>query len=134
MYEIGRLCIKLAGRDSGKKCVVVEIIDEKTVLIDGQTRRRNCNVNHLEPLIETIKLKKKASHADVVAEFKKLKLEIKETKPKKATKRPRKSKNKKEEIEKEEKVSKTEKSVKEKEEVKSDVKKVEVLKEKTKTE
>ena len=35
MLEVGRLCIKLAGRDAGKKAVVVENIDSNFVLIDG---------------------------------------------------------------------------------------------------
>lgn len=37
--EIGRVCIKIAGRDAGMKCVVVEQLDNNFVLIDGQTRR-----------------------------------------------------------------------------------------------
>lgn len=95
MFEVGRLCVKIAGRDSGLKCVVVDIVDDKFVMIDGQTRRRKCNTKHLEPLKESIKLKKNASHKDVVSEFKKLKIDIRETKPKKPTKRPRKIKTEK---------------------------------------
>ncbi|MFC2136000.1 50S ribosomal protein L14e [Bacteroidota bacterium] len=95
MYEVGRICVKIAGRDAGLRCVVVDVLDKQMVLIDGQTRRRKCNVKHLEPLKETIKIKKNASHSDVVSEFKKLKLEIKETKPKKAAERPKKQKKQK---------------------------------------
>ena len=95
MFEIGRLCIKIAGRDAGLKCVVVEEIDDLFVLVDGQTRRRKCNKKHLEPLKELIKIKKGAAHTEVVSEFKKLKLDIKETKAKKATVRPRKVKKQK---------------------------------------
>ena len=40
MIEVGRLCVKIAGRDAGKKCVITELIDEKLVMIDGETRRR----------------------------------------------------------------------------------------------
>ena len=58
MIEIGRLCVKIAGRDAGLKCAVIEILDKNTVLIDGQTRRRKCNIRHLEPLKEKIDLKK----------------------------------------------------------------------------
>ena len=47
MIEIGRLCVKIAGRDAGKKCVVVDVVNDNTVLIDGETRRRNCNIKHL---------------------------------------------------------------------------------------
>jgi large subunit ribosomal protein L14e len=89
MIEIGRLCIKTAGRDAGKKCVIVEILDEKFVLIDGETRRKKCNQLHLEPLKDKIDIKKGASHADVTAEFKKLGLTARETKPKAKKVRPR---------------------------------------------
>ena len=53
MFEIGRLCVKIAGRDAGLKCLVVEVIDDNYVLIDGQTRRRKCNIKHLEPVSYT---------------------------------------------------------------------------------
>lgn len=92
MFEVGTICIKIAGRDSGLKCVIVEVLDNNFVLIDGQTRRRKCNVKHLEPLKDSIKIKNKASHSEVVSEFKKLKIDIKETKPKKTPERPKKSK------------------------------------------
>lgn len=90
MIEVGRLCVKLAGRDSGRTCVVVDVVDERTVLIDGDVRRRNCNLNHLEPLAEKVDLKKGASHADVTKAFEKLNLSSWSTKPKKAGERPRK--------------------------------------------
>jgi len=89
MIETGRLCVKIAGRDSGKKCVLVEVLDKTFVMIDGETRRRKCNVLHLEPLEEKIDIKKKASHADVKAAFKKIGLEARETKPKAKKIRPR---------------------------------------------
>ena len=66
MFDIGRVCVKIAGRDAGETCVVVEKQDEKFVLIDGCTRRRRCNVAHLEPTQETVDIKAKASHDDVV--------------------------------------------------------------------
>ena len=56
--EIGRLCVKLAGRDAGKKGVIIDILDEKFVLIDGETLRRICNVLHLEPLNQVLKISK----------------------------------------------------------------------------
>ena len=90
MMEIGRICVKIAGRDAGKKCVIVEVLDDNYVMIDGETRRRKCNIKHLEPLKETVKLKAKADHAAIVAEFKKLGIELKETTPKKAADKPKK--------------------------------------------
>ncbi len=96
MFSIGRMCVKIAGRDAGLKCVVVDILDDTFVVIDGQTRRRKCNIKHLEPLVEVVKIKKNAPHKEVVDEFKKLKIEVKETKPREPSKKPVKLKKKKE--------------------------------------
>jgi len=94
MYGIGRLCVKIAGRDAGKKCVIVDILKSNYVLIDGETRRRKCNLIHLEPLDQIIKINKEASNVDIVKEFKKLKMEVNVTKPKKATEKPKKARKK----------------------------------------
>ena len=92
MFEIGRLCVKLAGRDAGRKCIIIEIIDSQFVMIDGQTRRRKCNIRHLEPLPKVLKAKKGASHEEVVELLKKEGFEVVETKPKEKTKMPQKAK------------------------------------------
>lgn len=82
MFEVGRMCVKLAGRDAGKKAVIVEVIDNSKVMIDGEVRRRKCNIYHLEPLGQVIELKKGASHSDIIKEFGKLGLKAMDTKPK----------------------------------------------------
>jgi len=82
MIGIGRICVKIAGRDAGLKCVVVEVLDKNLVLIDGQTRRRKCNISHLEPLAQMLSVEAGASHSHVVAAFKDLGVEIVERKPK----------------------------------------------------
>ena len=89
MLSVGRVCIKIAGRDAGKKCVVVEIIDDKNVLIDGLTRRRKCNKIHLEPLNQTLDIKANASHDDVAKAFKNMDIELKTSKPKPKTDKPK---------------------------------------------
>jgi len=78
MIEVGRLCVKIAGRDARKKCVVIDVIDKNFVMIDGQTRRKRCNIKHLIPLQQKIDIPKNASHEEVVSAFKKLGIEIKE--------------------------------------------------------
>jgi large subunit ribosomal protein L14e len=95
LNEVGRLCVKLAGRDANKKCVIVDILDDNHVTIDGETRRRKCNIRHLEPLNQVLKLKKGASRAEVKKAFKELGIELKDTKPKKAASKPKKQKLKK---------------------------------------
>ena len=88
MFNVGRICMKLAGRDSGMVCVVVEKLKGNYVLIDGLTRRRKCNIFHLEPTSGTLDIPPKADHATVVAAFKKIKVNLIDTKPKKAGKKP----------------------------------------------
>jgi large subunit ribosomal protein L14e len=65
MFEVGRICIKIAGRDAGNTCVVADLVDNKYVVIDGNVRRRKCNISHLKPLKDKIKIKKGASTSEV---------------------------------------------------------------------
>lgn len=89
MISIGRICVKIAGRDAGKRCVIVDILDGPFVLIDGETRRRKCNIMHLEPLEQKVDIKKGASHEEIKDLFTKMGLTALETKPKAKTVRPR---------------------------------------------
>jgi len=89
MFEVGRICVKIAGRDAGQKCVIVDVLDDKYVLVDGMTRRRKCNKMHLEPLSQTVAITQNASHEHVVKAFKELGLEVKTTKVKGKTVKPK---------------------------------------------
>jgi large subunit ribosomal protein L14e len=96
LNDIGRICVKIAGRDANKTCVIVEVLDANYVMIDGETRRKKVNIRHLEPLDKTVELKKGASHADVKKAFSALGIELKEaSKSKKSTTKPKKAKAKK---------------------------------------
>lgn len=65
--EVGRVCVKIAGREAGEKCVIVEVIDDKFVEIVGTNiKNRRCNISHLEPVDQTIEIK-----SDNVEEIKK---------------------------------------------------------------
>lgn len=57
--------MKLAGRDAGNLCTILEV-DEDTVLIDGHTRRRYVNPDHLEPLSSIIDVDKSTAADDIV--------------------------------------------------------------------
>jgi large subunit ribosomal protein L14e len=89
LYEVGRMCMKIAGRDSGKKCVIIEVVDANFVFVDGATRRKKVNVLHLEPLSSVIEIKNKASHDEVKAAFEKLGIGVWDKKSKKVSERPR---------------------------------------------
>ena len=61
--DIGRICVKLSGREAGKKCIVVDIVDKNFVLATGPkqlngVRRRRVNINHLEPTATKIDVRK----------------------------------------------------------------------------
>ena len=69
--EVGRICIKLRGREAGKKCVVIDIIDDKFVLVTGPkeltgVKRRRVNINHIEPTDMRIDIEKGASDDEVL--------------------------------------------------------------------
>src|SRR5437879_11963575 len=68
--EVGRVCVKVNGRETGQKCVIVDVIDKNFVLVTGPqkisgVRRRRRNVKHLEPTEDSIDIKKGDSDEDV---------------------------------------------------------------------
>ena len=68
--EVGRICVKLSGREAGRKCVVVDVVDKSFVFITGPkkvtgVRRRRVNINHVEPLQATVEIKRGASDEEV---------------------------------------------------------------------
>mgnify|MGYP000058804922 CR=1 FL=1 len=68
--EIGRICVITAGRRAGRKCVIVDIIDENFVLVTGPqnitgVKRRRMNIKHLEPIDKSIKISKGANDEEV---------------------------------------------------------------------
>jgi large subunit ribosomal protein L14e len=73
--EVGRICVKVCGREAGKKCVIVDVIDKSFVLVTGPktvtgVKRRRANINHLEPLAEKVEIKRGASDEEVVEALK----------------------------------------------------------------
>jgi len=95
--EPGRLCLKIAGRDAGKYCVIVDNVDASFVMIDGNVKRKKCNIKHLEPLDKVLKIKKGASTATVHEAMKKEKIKLITTKPKaKKSEKPKKQRKVKE--------------------------------------
>ncbi|RLI18353.1 50S ribosomal protein L14e [Candidatus Bathyarchaeota archaeon] len=69
--EVGRICVKIAGREAGRKCVVIDVIDKNFALITGPkqltgVKRRRVNINHIEPTTEKIDIKRGASDEEVM--------------------------------------------------------------------
>jgi large subunit ribosomal protein L14e len=68
--EVGRICVKLAGRETGKKCVIIDVMDRSFVLITGPkkvtgVKRRRVNINHVKPLQDKIEIPRGASDEEV---------------------------------------------------------------------
>ena len=68
--EVGRVCVKATGREAGKQCVIVDLIDKNFVLVTGPrsatgVKRRRVNVNHIKPTDEKIKIKRGATDEEV---------------------------------------------------------------------
>lgn len=121
--EIGRVCMKVTGREAGKYCVVLKKEGKAFVLVTGPkiltgVKRRKANIEHLEPTKYIIEIPenaadelvldgfqkaglftklglKKPSAADVKAEKAKVPKEEKGKEDKKAEKEAKESKEKK---------------------------------------
>ena len=83
MMEIGRVCIKTAGRDSNKYCIVIDVVDDRFVMVDGQTRRKKANILHLEPTRLMADIKKNAGHDECIKALKSFGLETEEKRKRK---------------------------------------------------
>ena len=70
--EVGRVCVKQFGRETGKKCVIVDVMDKSFVLITGPkkvtgVRRRRVNINHIEPIQVKIDITRGASDDEITS-------------------------------------------------------------------
>ncbi len=77
--EIGRICVKITGREAGRRCVVADVIDKNFVLVTGPpkvsgVKRRRANIGHIEPTPLKIKITKGASDEEVLEALKKAEL------------------------------------------------------------
>src|SRR3989344_1270142 len=74
--EIGRVCMKIAGREAGKYCTVVKKVNAAFVLVSGPRlltgiKRRKANIAHIEPLPYLIDIKEDATDEEVIDAFEK---------------------------------------------------------------
>jgi large subunit ribosomal protein L14e len=69
--DIGRVCVKLLGREAGKKCIIVDIVDKNFVLITGPkqlngVKRRRVNASHIEPTEKKVDIKRGESDEELI--------------------------------------------------------------------
>ena len=70
-FEIGRVCMKIAGRETGKYCVVLKKVNEAFVEVTGPkmltgVKRRKANVDHLEALPYTVQINEGSVDEEVI--------------------------------------------------------------------
>lgn len=66
--DIGRVCLKVKGREQGEKCVVIDVIDRNFVIVVGpNVKRRRVNMNHILPLDEAVELQRNATDEEAIA-------------------------------------------------------------------
>lgn len=73
--EVGNICVKILGREAGKKCVIVDVVDKNFVLITGPKtvsgiKRRRANISHIEPTGEKIEIKRGATDEEIAEALK----------------------------------------------------------------
>jgi len=69
--EVGRICVKITGREAGKKCIIVDVIDKNFLLITGpkqvnSVKRRRVNVSHVEPTEKKVNMSRGESDEEIV--------------------------------------------------------------------
>jgi len=72
VIEVGRICVKISGREAGRKCVIVDVIDKNFVLVTGPqkvtgVKRRRVNVNHIEPTEKKIGIRRGDSDQEIAS-------------------------------------------------------------------
>lgn len=72
LMDIGRVCVKLRGKDAGQYCVIVDTVDKNFVTVEGENvKRGKVNKSHLEPIPYELKIKKGADSKKIVDGLKK---------------------------------------------------------------
>ncbi len=77
--EVGRVCMKVVGREAGKYCVAVKPVNKSFVEITGpkiltEVKRRRVNIAHLEPTQYSLEIKEGATDEEIIAAFEKANL------------------------------------------------------------
>ncbi len=80
--EIGRVCVKTAGKDAGKYCVITKVIDKNFVEITGPkalsgVARQKANNRHIDALSDKLKISEGSGDEDVLKAVEGAKLEKK---------------------------------------------------------
>ena len=80
--ETGRVCVKTAGKDAGKYCVITKVLDKNFAEITGPkavsgVARQKTNAKHLEATTGKVEIKDGAKDEDVSEAIEKAGLTVK---------------------------------------------------------
>lgn len=80
--ETGRVCVKTAGKDAGKYCVITKVIDTSFVEITGPkalsgVASQKTNIKHLEATADKVEIAAGAKDEDVLSAVEAAKLDKK---------------------------------------------------------
>jgi len=69
--DIGKICVKLVGREAGKKCVIIDVVDKNFVLVTGPqqlngVKRRRVNVNHIQVTERRVNIKRGETDEELI--------------------------------------------------------------------
>lgn len=69
--QVGRICAKIAGREAGKKCIIVDVIDKNFLLITGPkqvngVKRKRVNMSHVEPTEKKVDIRRGESDEEIM--------------------------------------------------------------------
>ena len=74
---LGKICVKTMGRDKGRQCVIIDVIDKSYVLVTGPKeltgiKRRRANLKHLILTDKRVDISRGASDSEILEVIKKL--------------------------------------------------------------
>lgn len=71
LIEIGRVCLKLAGRKAGIKVVIVDFNQKGEPIVEGlRMKRKRANPLHLFPTTKKISISKGTGSEEVISKLK----------------------------------------------------------------
>src|SRR5438445_11898163 len=78
-FEVGRVCMKIAGHEAGRYCTVLKKLDKQFVLVSGPriltgVKRRKCNLAHLEALPYSLDVSESTSDDELIKAYQRAKL------------------------------------------------------------
>jgi large subunit ribosomal protein L14e len=67
ILDVGRVCMKVKGKNAGNYCVIVEKPEKNMVTIEGRDiEKTKVNILHIEPMPTILKIGKSAKRDEII--------------------------------------------------------------------